>query len=311
MINRINYIAIFFLLVLLSCSKKTEKDKWINESYEIKYSKEREKEVWGKILRGYDKEIFYGTPVYDVATQIEGGNHKKLADIISKLSKEEINYTDDKFNKTLGGFALRHGNLKAIKVLIENGLNPNILENDGASLITSINSYHNSRLPNSLETLEFIIKNGGNVNLLNDKKGTLDRTPLIVACSGSNLANVKMLIKHGADPHFIYENIPGDRFPESAFIKASGSKAIDIVNYLIFEQKVDYSSKHSLDSKWNPGGYKILSYLRKMMFPLDSERYEQKMKLVKYLSKQGMDYWSTPIPDYLKKGRTEEYLSKY
>ena len=174
--------------------------------------------------------------------------------------------------------------------------------------MTSINTPGNSRLPNSLETLKYIIKNGGDVNLNNG----FEATPLITA-SGSNLANTKLLIAAGADPNFIHKTDNG-AFQRSALTQALTSKRIEIANYLIFEQKVNYKIyKHSLSSKWNPGGYKILSYLREMTFEIDSENHKQKMKLVDFLSKQGLDYWSTPIPGKFKNnsGRTEEYLSKY
>ncbi|MDO6736510.1 hypothetical protein [Wenyingzhuangia sp. 2_MG-2023] len=63
--------------------------------------------------------------------------------------------------------------------------------------------------------------------------------------------------------------------------------------------------------KYNPGGFQILGYLRTMTFSLDSEKYQEKMRLVNYLSKQGLDYFNTPIPDYLKKGKTRNYLLMY
>ena len=51
-----------------------------------------------------------------------------------------------------------------------------------------------------------------------------------------------------------------------------------------------------------------------MTFSLDSEKHKKKMKLVNYLSEQGLDYWSVPVPKHIKENlnyNTEEYLSKY
>lgn len=304
----------YFLLILFvitACRTESAKDKWAKEAIKIKYSKEREKQVWGKILRGTAPELFYGTALYDVATKIKKGNNKGLKEKLAELSYKEINYQEDKFKTTLGHFALRNQNLEAIRILVEAGLNPNVISDNGSSVITSINSSHYSRLPQSLQTLKYLIGKGANVNLVNTKPNTLDRTPLIVA-AGSNLANTKLLIEAGANPNFVYKNFPNDQYPESALISALQTKRIDIVNYLIFEVKVDYKVlKNSESVKYNPGGFQILGYLRTMTFSLDSEKYQEKMRLVNYLSKQGLDYFNTPIPDYLKKGKTRNYLLMY
>ncbi|NJB82063.1 ankyrin repeat domain-containing protein [Wenyingzhuangia aestuarii] len=302
---------IILLFILTGCNSGENKNKWVNDPTEIKYSKKREKEVWGKILRGDDKEIFYGTPVYDAASKIIMKDNEELKKIIANLSKEEINYQEDKFKTTLGHLSLRNENFEAIKLLIERGLNPNIISYDGASIMTTINNTHYSRLPNSLNTLKFIITNGGDVNLLNSNMNTLDRTPLIVA-SGSNIENTKLLIESGANPNFVYKDNPNDPYPETSLISALERKRIDIVCYLIFEAKVNYKIfKNTENVKYNSGGYQILGYLRTMTFALNTEEYRKKMKLVNYLSKEGLDYWNTPIPSYIAKGRTKEYLSKY
>jgi len=304
-------IIIILLLVIVGCRTETTKKKWVKEPIKFKYSKEREKQVWGKILRGAAPELFYGTQLYNVANSIKNKNNNQLKENIVKLSQEELNYQEEKFKTTLGHLALINQNLEAIKILVEAGLNPNIISNNGSSIITNINSSYNSRLPQSLETLKYLISKGANVNLVNSKPNTLDRTPLIVA-AGSNLENTKVLIKAGANPNFVYKSSPNDQYPESALISALQTKRIEIVNYLVFEAKVDYKTlRNSEKTKYNPGGFQILGYLRTMIFPLNSEKHQQKMKLVKYLSGQGLDYFNTPIPDYLKKGKTKEYLAKY
>jgi len=302
------------LLLVVGCTKKTEKDNWLEEAPEVKFSKEREKEVWGKVLRGKHSEIFYGSSLYDAAKAIKKGHNNDLKKLIENLSSKEINYQEPKFETTLGHFALRNENLEAIKLLLDKGLNPNIISKNGSSVITNINDPFKSRLDNSLNTLKYIIKKGGDVNLLNTKKNTYNRTPLIVAAA-SNLDNVKVLIKAGANPNFIYKDIKDDPLPESPLMNSLIDKRIDIINYLIFEVGINYKKfKYLKSSKYYPEGYRVLGALRKMTFPLDSEKYKKKMKLVNYLSEQGLDYWSVPVPKYIKKNpnyNTEEYLSKY
>lgn len=301
------------ILMIFSCRIKSEKDVWLKQPNEIKYSKENEKKVWGKILRGNSEELFYGTPHYKAAQFIKDKDIKQLRSIISSFSKKELNFQEAKLGFTLGHFALFNSNIEATRLLIEKGLNPNIISKSGFSLVTSINTASNSRLLNSLELLKEIIKKGGNVNLLNTIKNTHNRTPLIVA-AGSNLENTKLLIESGANVNFVYKDSPTDEYPESALISALGHKRIDIVNYLIFEAKVNFKNlKYSSNSKYNPDEYLILGYLRYMTFDLNSEKYQQKMKLIKYLSEQGLDYWKTEIPKNILKNKRfyKEYLEKY
>lgn len=67
------YIGILLLVVTFcSCTSKAEKDKWAKETPEIKYSEERQNEVWGKILRGNNPALYYGTPLYDLAETLSG-----------------------------------------------------------------------------------------------------------------------------------------------------------------------------------------------------------------------------------------------
>lgn len=63
---------------------------------------------------------------------------------------------------------------------------------------------------------------------------------------------------------------------------------------------------------------RILYYLRKSLFELDSKEYKEKMKVVAYLKERGLDYFSTPIPDSVLKSvkfrypdQIEEYLRRY
>lgn len=311
--NTINKIIVCLILVVLSCNKKIEKEIWLEEPNEIKYSENREKEVWGKILRGDDAEIFYGTPLYSAALAIVKKNDDKIEEEINKINLNDINYQEPKFNTTIGHLALINDDISALKLLVSKGLDCNIMDKEGHSVVTSINDSFKSRLDNSLEVLKYIIKKGGNVNLLNTKKGSHDRTPLIVA-SKSNLENVKLLIDSGADPNFVYKENPSDQFPQSSLISALGAQRMDIIAYLIYEAKVDFKSlKYSPKSKYSPNGYKILGYLRFMTFELNSEKHKEKMKLVNYLLEEGLDYWNTEIPKNIRNNDrfTEEYLNKY
>ena len=129
--------------------------------------------------------------------------------------------------------------------------------------------------------------------------------------------NVRLLIEAGANPNFIDKSSDFGPYRSpfrSALSAALSYKQIEVVNFLIFDQNVDFRRlKFSEESKFHPGEYEILHSLREMFFKLDSKEYEEKMKLVAYLKTQGLDYWKTPIQERYKDNPnyTPEYLSKY
>jgi len=286
---------------------------WAKESPKTKYTKAREKEIWGKVLHAENPALFYGTPLYDLAKEIASGfgNHKKIEELINEIPKEYINFPENKFAMTIGQFALETKNMFAIRKLLDKGLDPNLITDqlgDGRVLIIDINRSFYGQAPESLGTLEYMIKKGANVNLIS--KHNMFKTPLLMA-SSYRLENVKALIKAGANPHFIDSSVATFKSPLSVALKY---KHINIVNYLVFDQKVDFRTlKYPMDSKFHPGEYEILHNLREMFFDLNTEDFKEKMKLVAYLKTQGLDYWKTPIQERYKNNPnyTQDYLSKY
>lgn len=293
---------------------KIQKDNWVKESQDTKYSEKREKEVWGKNLRGWSPERFYGTPLYDLAKEMTCfywfRSDKKIEELIREIPKEYINFQEGKTGMSIGDFALFNSNLKAVRLLLNKGLNPNLINKDGDALIIKNSDYIYYYPVESFDNLKCMIKKGANVNLYS--KNPHSTTPLINAARCGNLKYFKLLIEAGANPHFIDEK--GHYFSKSALGTALAYKHIDIVNYLIFEQKVDFRKfKYPMSSKFHPGEYEILHNLREMFFELNSKKYLEKMKLVAYLKTQGLDYWKTPIQERFRNNPnyTKEYLSKY
>lgn len=315
-------IAIGLVIFAFLYYSKSKKDKWVKEPVEIKHSEQREKEVWGKILRGHHAALFYGTPLYEVADAMSGltffRNEEKIAKLIDEIPKEYVNYQEGKFGTTIGDFALRTYNFAAIRKLLDRGLNPNLMNKNGEAIIIKVNSSaYSYKSPESLKTLRYMIQKGANVNLYSPK--ALLKTPLIEAAN-SNFENVKVLVEAGANPHFIEKlddfskNKPYRSPFRSPLSTALVNRRMEIINYLIFDQKVDFRAlKYSMDSKFHPGEYEILYMLRELRFDLNTGDYKEKMKLVAYLKTQGLDYWKTPIPDNIKNNPhfTQEYLSKY
>lgn len=305
-------LAILIIMVFSNCSKN-EKDNWLKDDSKLRYSDKRENEVWGKILNGHSPEIFYGTPLYNLAKEMTCfywfRSDKKIEELILNLPKNSINLQEEKFGKTIGHFALTVSNLKAVRLLLDRGLNPNLMDKGGNAIIIDINGPFISRLPEGIETLKYMIKKGADVNLYSPKAQL--STPLIEAAN-SNFENVKILIDAGANPHFIDKSAA--RPFQCALSAALVNRRMEIINYLIFDQNVDFRTlKHPMDSKFHPGEYEILYNLRELRFDLNTKDYKEKMKLVAYLKTQGLDYWKTPIPENISCNPdfTKEYLSKY
>ena len=158
--------------------------------------------------------------------------------------------------------------------------------------------------------LKFLIANGGDVNAVSKAENTMVRTPLIAA-SQYKLENVKLLIAAGANPNYTYRYNDKDSTITSALSAAALMDNIDVVNYLIFEQGIDYNTLTKPSFKKGGEPWTIANSLRHMVFPLGSEKYQQKMKLVNYLKEHGIDYWKTAIPKIYYKNYDSTYLSKY
>ena len=301
------------ILTIISCTGKVEKDKWAKENPTIKYSEAREKEVWGRILRGDNPALFYGTPLYDLAEALSNdsflNNKEEIIKLIDAVPKEYINFQEEKFGTTIGLFALRIKNIFVVPKLLDKGLNPNLMDKRDNNIIVE-NLMTNKDPTERVLILRYMIKKGANVNLYS--KLNSYKTPMMAAAQGDDVESLKLLVKFGADPNFCIKSYPSGPFSYVLSVALQGN--IDAVNYLIFDQKVDFkAAKYPMDSKFHPGEYVILHNLREMLFKLDSKEYQEKMKLVAYLKTQGLDYWKTPIQErYIKNPNyTKEYLSKY
>lgn len=298
------YIYLTLAVLALSCKPKTDKDMWLNKPTELKYSKEVEKEVWGHVLNVSNHELYYGTALHELAVATSNKNIKQVKSALASLDKKDINISEEKFNSNICVLAMFHPNLNILKLLIESGADPNIQADFGYSAISMA-----AAIPD-IKYLELIISKGGDVNNISNHSKSMYRSPLISA-AGNSLAHVKLLIDSGADPLFIYRH--NETTSESALHKALKRNKIDIVNYLIFQHGVDFTTIDRPSYKKGSDPVTILNSLRSMSFPLDSKEYKEKMKLVDYLRAKGLDYWSTKIPknvyEYYKDDSV--YLSKY
>lgn len=190
--------------------------------------------------------------------------------------------------------AIRNRQIKSITELLELGANPN--EPDKYRGQAAMHIASGKVYKSDPEYLRLLLKYGGDPNLCEYGPGPEDGSsrffPLYIA-AGEDIKLVEVLINAGADVNQIL--IDSDKTP---LFNALFSKKIDIVLFLL-----EHGANYKLTYR-NP----FLSYhedicfmLRKIKFRIGSKRHKVKMEVVKWLKVRGMDYKSTPIPDYIDK----------
>ena len=116
--------------------------------------------------------------------------------------KDEINYQNEK-GWTALMMACRnsnnYSNNEIVKLLLENGADPNLKDYNGWTSLMSACRYSNT--DSNIETVKLLLENGADPNLKNNNEWTA----LMLACrnsnTDSNTETVKLLLENGADPN--------------------------------------------------------------------------------------------------------------
>lgn len=294
------YSVLILIILLCSCSGNIDKSK----------------------LSCMDYSLFKGTNAERLAEAVKKG------DTIS-IKKEVLNQhipvdiTNPEFSTTLLMMATYYNNLKSVKCLLELGADPNLyndttkLWGENSVLIAS------RRISPSPEILRLLLSYGGNPNseakgvkYTNDRKIVPIRDFSLQVASAYSIEKVKILVQAGADINKV-----GYETDDCAVLSAIRHNQMDILLYLLnnganyamkFKQG-DYTSEKTIYKECS-----ILDKLRTLTYPLNSERYKQKMEVVKFLAKKGLDYSKSPIPDRIIEWAKnkypddwEEYLARY
>ncbi|WP_163408523.1 ankyrin repeat domain-containing protein [Flavobacterium ajazii] len=210
-------ILIFAMIFLNSCKK----------DYEINYKNSENRELPSA------KAIFFkGTPVFELASAIKNDNLKKVYTIL-KSHKFNIDYKDNHNGYTVLMYATLYKKSSAIKILLENGSDPNLKDNTNKTNAFLFALQNTNKIGNECDTdiLNLMIKYDANVNSLYKESNTLENPILNIACTQGCLNVVKILVDKGADINY------DDKYGNSAILQALYQDNLDIAKYLIIDKK--------------------------------------------------------------------------
>lgn len=241
-----------------------------------------------------DYRIFKNTEAWELAKAARDENIEKIK---TELSKIPIDYKDSVYGHTVLMCAVLNNNMKSVKTLLELGADPNLFSD------TVCHSGENSVLMAceydviSIDILDELLKHGGNPNshCLGKVKNNLgiyekDSTSALgFACGQSNsIKKVQLLVDYGADINRIYfGNCPEPLYFSLIFDMETTLYLLE--NGSVFNCNFESDpTKPEKDINWK---------LRRHLFPLDSDEYKAKMKVVEFLKSHGIDYFKSEIPD--------------
>lgn len=140
------------------------------------------------------------------------------ASAIASYSLETLQ-TQDKFGKTPAYYAIVHGDTKALRQMLEAGMDPDIRQRGDKTLL------HHAVLERRAEAVRILVSAGADVNA-QDSYGHI--TPLGSAVVADDIAILDYLIENGADI-----NAPNTNFRSRAIMIAVRAGRLEIVKRLV------------------------------------------------------------------------------
>ena len=277
-----------FLLVLL----------WLFEDRNIPVEKDS--------YLGWDVRRFQTTKAWNLAKAIDDHNIREMRRQVIVL-KVPVD-TRDRINEfTPLMYAVFNNDIQSVKVLLELGADPNIptdsISDKGDNSVIIASRYSDI----SIEILKLLLKYGGNPNSTEcgrnyDMDGDwIPARSSALSCAVSisgEIEKVKILVEAGANVN----NYDGD-FQDTPLMDALLLDRMNIALYLL-EHGADYNYKFRSCAPSSGGGSRdvdILYRLRQCIYPLDSQEYKDKLKVIKFLKDRGVDYRKSLVDVETKK----------
>ena len=255
---------------------------------------------------GWDVRRFQTTKAWNLAKAIDDHNIREMRRQVVVL-KVPIDTKDRKKLFTPLMYAVFNNDIQSVKVLLELGADPNIptdsISDKGDNSVIIASRYSDI----SIEILKLLLKYGGNPNSTEcgrnyDMDGDwIPARSSALSCAVSisgEIEKVKILVEAGANVN----NYDGD-FQDAPLMDALLLDRMNIALYLL-EHGADYNYKFRSCAPSSGGGSRdvdILYRLRQCIYPLDSQEYKDKLKVIKFLKDRGVDYRKSLVDVETKK----------
>ena len=258
-------------------------------------------------LKGWDYRLFQETPAWELAKAVQDGRVSRIKSIIQEDSTL-INYQEPRFGETLLMLAIWNDDYKSFITLLENNANVNIYDTyDGTSAIILTCEYNLGK-----KYVEKLLEYGANPNDIEvgeRRAGNNTRyTPLRGAVENGNIETVKLLLQAGADVNY-YDEFGTCALKQAAYLDYNKIVLLLIKNNAYYDRPI---------SKNRFGPIYLVNVLRLQLFPIGSIEHSEKMQVIDFLQRHGIDYRNTPIPEFtlqrikeLYPDTWEEYIEKY
>lgn len=250
-------------------------------------------------MLGDDFRLYKHTPAWSLAKAVEDEDTTEISKQVLQMHIS-VDYRDPEYKQTLLMLATRTNKIESVKKLLELGANPNA-HNDSTKYFGQSAVLLACRFTSpSSKILALLLKYGGNPNSTAcgvQENGLGEIVPIrdfaLSAAVFSSFEKVKLLVDAGANINYATST------ENCAIENCMIFDRMDIMLYLL-QKGADYRRKFTeidLDKPDYPTfEVDILYKLRKCVYPIGSKEYTDKMKVVNFLKKKGLDYWKSPIP---------------
>lgn len=255
---------------------------------------------------GWDVRRFQTTKAWELAKAIEDNDLQEIKHQVIDL-KVPVDTRDRINDFTPLMFAVFNNNIQSVKALLDLGADPNLptdsISDSGENSVIVACEY----IGISQEILKLLLKYGGNPNSTEcgrnyDMDGDwIPARSSALSCAVSisgEIEKVKILVEAGANVN----NYDGD-FQDAPLMDALLLDRMNIALYLL-EHGADYNYKFRSCAPSSGGGSRdvdILYRLRQCIYPLDSQEYKDKLKVIKFLKDRGVDYRKSLVDVETKK----------